>query len=117
MIGYLIDGKWIQPGAIEAVEYFKLAGASWTPAASIEEWNQQPESARALSIRTTSGKDILVERPATVSRIDLDVLMREAKKTDATAAAAADTERPELPLMPGKARNPQLVGEGRVTLP
>lgn len=95
MTGYLIDGKWISPSAIEAVEYFKLAGSQWVAVASLEEWNKQPENARAFMVRTASGKDILCERPAAISQVDIRGLMAEKAEPAAGAPAPGPAVPPE----------------------
>lgn len=99
MIGYLIDGKWIAPQAIETVEYLKLSNsATWIPAASIEEWNGLAETSRAIKIRTNSGADVLLERPATCTRFNLDSLMVETKPArPETGNTGIVPPRPEIP--------------------
>lgn len=84
MIGYLIDGRWIAPNAIEAVEYLKLTPQNtWVPAASIKEWNDLAENARAMKVYTMGGASFLAERPITCKRFDLDALMVETEPTPA----------------------------------
>lgn len=88
MIGFLIDGQWFAPGTIEAVVYLKRQGNVWVPCANLKEWNDAPEDARAIKIRTASGGDFVIERPKSVERKDLFSLMVETKPPAAAPGGA-----------------------------
>lgn len=102
MIGFLIDGQWFAPGAVELVQYLKMQGAKWVPCSGLKEWNDTAEDQRAIRIRTAGGGDIVIERPKSVERKDLFALMVETKPAvpaspgQAEAPAAAPNLRAEL---------------------
>ena len=82
-IGYLIDGTWIKPDAIETVCYlirgespFGSPTPGWIEAKSLDVWNAAPEQDRAIQIMTNT-TEALCEAPKRCRRFDLDLLMVE----------------------------------------